>query len=93
MLPRKKYLRALCLSLASTVAASTLISAPANALDLAALQAGSVKGASSVKAVSGYTPPVTVNELSVTPRYGMSALSTGKRTTTLCERWFTPKRA
>ena len=83
MLPRKKYLRALCLSMAATVAASTLISAPANALDLAALQAGSVKGASSAKAVSGYTPPVTVNELSVTPRYGMSALSTGKRTTTL----------
>ena len=32
MLPRKKYLRALCLSMATTFAASTLISAPAGAI-------------------------------------------------------------
>ena len=69
MLPRKKYLRALCLSMAATFAASTLISAPA-------------------AAVTGYTPPVTVNELNVTPKTSISsssigALSTGKLTTTL----------
>jgi hypothetical protein len=64
MLPRKKYLRALCLSMATTFAASTLISAPA-------------------AAVTGYTPPVSVNEISVTPVASMSTLSTGKRTTTL----------
>ena len=64
MLPRKKYLRALCLSMATTFAASTLISAPA-------------------AAVTGYTPPVSVNEISVTPMASMSTLSTGKRTTTL----------
>ena len=64
MLPRKKYLRVLCLSMATTFAASTLISAPA-------------------QAVTGYTPPVTVNEISVTPVSSMGTLSTGKRTTTL----------
>ena len=64
MLPRKKYLRVLCLSMATTFAASTLISAPA-------------------QAVTGYTPPVTVNEISVTPVTSMGTLSTGKRTTTL----------
>ena len=64
MLPRKKYLRVLCLSMATTFAASTLISAP-------------------VQAVTGYTPPVTVNEISVTPVSSMGTLSTGKRTTTL----------
>ena len=64
MLPRKKYLRVLCLSMATTFAASTLISAP-------------------VQAVNGYTPPVTVNEISVTPVSSMGTLSTGKRTTTL----------
>jgi hypothetical protein len=64
MLPRKKYLRALCLSMATTFAASTLISAPA-------------------AAVTAYTPPVSVNEISVTPVASMSTLSTGKRTTTL----------
>ena len=64
MLPRKKYLRVLCLSMATTFAASTLISAPA-------------------RAVTGYTPPVTVNEISVTPVASMGTLSTGKRTTTL----------
>ena len=64
MLPRKKYLRVLCLSMATTFAASTLISAP-------------------VQAVTGYTPPVTVNEISVTPVTSMGTLSTGKRTTTL----------
>ena len=64
MLPRKKYLRVLCLSMATTFAASTLISAPA-------------------RAVTGYTPPVTVNEISVTPVSSMGTLSTGKRTTTL----------
>ena len=64
MLPRKKYLRVLCLSMATTFAASTLISAPA-------------------AAVTGYTPPVTVNEISVTPVSSMGTLSTGKRTTIL----------
>jgi len=64
MLPRKKYLRVLCLSMATTFAASTLISAPA-------------------QAVTGYTPPVTVNEISVTPVSSMGTLSTGKRTTTI----------
>lgn len=64
MLPRKKYLRVLCLSMATTFAASTLISAPASA-------------------VTGYTPPVSVNEISVTPVASMGTLSTGKRTTTL----------
>ena len=64
MLPRKKYLRVLCLSMATTFAASTLISAPA-------------------AAVTGYTPPVTVNEISVTPVPGMNSMSAGKRTTTL----------
>ena len=64
MLPRKKYLRVLCLSMATTFAASTLISAPA-------------------QAVTGYTPPVTVNEISVTPVATMGTLSTGKRITTL----------
>jgi len=64
MLPRKKYLRVLCLSMATTFAASTLISAP-------------------VQAVTGYTPPVTVNEISVTPVASMGTLSTGKRTTIL----------
>jgi hypothetical protein len=64
MLPRKKYLRVLCLSMAATFAASTLISAPA-------------------QAVTGYTPPVTVNEISVTPVSSMGTLSTGKRTTIL----------
>ena len=64
MLPRKKYLRVLCLSMATTFAASTLISAPA-------------------QAVTGYTPPVTVNEISVTPVSSMGTLSAGKRTTTL----------
>ena len=64
MLPRKKYLRVLCLSMATTFAASTLISAP-------------------VQAVTGYTPPVTVNEISVTPVPGMNSMSAGKRTTTL----------
>jgi len=64
MLPRKKYLRVLCLSMATTFAASTLISAPA-------------------QAVTGYTPPVTVNEISVTPVASMGTLSTGKRTTIL----------
>ena len=77
MLPRKKYLRVLCLSMATTFAASTLISAPANSIETG-----------SVKAVSNYTPPVTVNELSVTPSSTMSiasvtGLSTGRRTTTL----------
>ena len=64
MLPRKKYLRVLCLSMATTFAASTLISAPA-------------------QAVTGYTPPVTVNEIGVTPVPGMNSMSAGKRTTTL----------
>ena len=64
MLPRNKYLRVLCLSMATTFAASTLISAPA-------------------QAVTGYTPPVTVNEISVTPVSSMGTLSTGKRTTTI----------
>ena len=64
MLPRKKYLRVLCFSLAATFAASTLISAPA-------------------QSVTGYTPPVTVNEISVTPIPGMTSMSTGKRTTIL----------
>jgi hypothetical protein len=69
MLPRKKSLRVLCLSLAATFAASTLISVPA-------------------QAVSGYTPPVSVNEIDVTPMApkgtaSSSGLSTGKRTTTL----------
>ena len=64
MLPRKKYLRVLCLSMATTFAASTLISAPA-------------------QAITGYTPPVTVNEISVTPVSSMGTFSTGKRTTTL----------
>ena len=50
--------------MATTFAASTLISAPA-------------------QAVTGYTPPVTVNEISVTPVSSMGTLSTGKRTTTL----------
>lgn len=50
--------------MAATFAASTLISAPA-------------------QAVTGYTPPVTVNEISVTPVSSMGTLSTGKRTTTL----------
>ena len=50
--------------MATTFAASTLISAPA-------------------QAVTGYTPPVTVNEISVTPVASMGTLSTGKRTTTL----------
>ena len=50
--------------MATTFAASTLISAPA-------------------AAVTGYTPPVSVNEISVTPVASMSTLSTGKRTTTL----------
>jgi hypothetical protein len=77
MLPRKKYLRALCLSMAATVAASTLISSPASAFDFRVIKSGSVK------AISGYTPPVTVNELSVTPRYGTSSLSAGKKTTIL----------
>jgi hypothetical protein len=69
MLPRKKSLRVLCLSMATTFAASTLISVPAGA-------------------VSGYTPPVSVNEISVTPVASkgtatISGLATGKRTTTL----------
>ena len=64
MLPRKKYLRVLCLSMVTTFAASTLISAPA-------------------QAVTGYTPPVTVNEIRVTPVSSMGTLSTGKRITTL----------
>jgi hypothetical protein len=77
MLPRKKFLRALCLSIVTAFAASTLISAPANSLE-----------SGSVKAISGYTPPVSVNELSVTPSATMSTasitgLSAGKRTTTL----------
>ena len=50
--------------MATTFAASTLISAPA-------------------AAVTGYTPPVTVNEISVTPVPGMNSMTTGKRTTTL----------
>ena len=64
MLPRKKYLRVLCFSLAATFTASTLISAPA-------------------QSITGYTPPVTVNEISVTPIPGMTSMSTGKRTTIL----------
>ena len=64
MLPRKKYLRVLCLSMATTFAASTLISAPA-------------------AAVTAYTPPVTVNEISVTPVPGMNSMTASKRTTTL----------
>jgi len=64
MLPRKKYLRVLCLSMATTFAASTLVSAPA-------------------QAVTGYTPPVSVNEISVTPITSLGMLSSGKRTTTL----------
>ena len=69
MLPRKKYRRLVCLSMATTFAASTLIAAPA-------------------QAVTGYTPPVIVNEINVTPIASMGAasisgLSTGKRTITL----------
>ena len=69
MLPRKKYRRLVCLSMATTFAASTLIAAPA-------------------QAVTGYTPPVSVNEINVTPMASMGAesisgLSTGKRTITL----------
>jgi len=69
MLPRKKYRRLVCLSMATTFAASTLIAAPA-------------------QAVTGYTPPVSVNEINVTPTASIGAasisgLSTGKRTITL----------
>ena len=69
MLPRKRYRRLACLSMATTFAASTLVSAP-------------------VQALTGYTPPVIVNEINVTPMASMDAvsirgLSTGKRTITL----------
>ena len=72
MLPRKKYLPVLCLSMAITFGASTLVSGPVNALEIG-----------SAKTISNYTPPVTVNELSVTPSLRMSALSSGKRTISL----------
>jgi hypothetical protein len=74
MLPRKKYLRVLCLAMAGTFTAGTLISAPA-------------------AAVTGYTPQVSVNEISVTPitkrkatslsTASVSELSTGTLITTL----------
>ena len=70
MLPRKKTLRVLCLSMAMAIVAGALISVPANA-------------AGSVQAISGYTPPVTVNELPVTPKVKAVSSSTGKVTTTL----------
>ena len=69
MLPRKKS-RALCLSMAAMIAASALISAPANA-------------SGSVKAITGHTPPVTVNELTVTPIKQVSSYAVGTRTTSL----------
>ena len=82
MLPREKYRRLLCLCMAASFAASTLISTPANARDLGAIDVGSIA------ATSGYTPPVTVNELSVTPSVGIrdasvGAMSIGNLTTTL----------
>ena len=82
MLPREKYRRLLCLCMAASFAASTLISTPANARDLGSIDVGSVA------APSGYTPPVTVNELNVTPSAGIrdasvGAMSIGNLTTTL----------
>jgi hypothetical protein len=64
MLPRKRYRRALCLSIATTFLASTIAAAP-------------------VRAISGYEPDVTVKEINVTPRAGISTLNTGLRTTSL----------
>ena len=61
----------------TTFAASSLIATPANALETGVFNSGSAK------AISGYTPSVTVTELDVTPSVGMSALSPGKRTTIL----------
>ena len=61
MLPRKRYRRLVCLSMATTFAASTLVSAP-------------------VQAVTGYTPPVIVNEINVTPM----ASSTGQQHELTC---------
>ena len=58
--------------MAITFGASTLVSGPVNALEIG-----------SAKTISNYTPPVTVNELSVTPSLRMSALSSGKRTISL----------
>ena len=58
--------------MAITFGASTLVSGPANALEIG-----------SAKEISNYTPPVTVNELSVTPSLRMSALTPGKRSTSL----------
>jgi len=52
------------------VAASALISAPA-------------KAAGSVKTITNYTPPVSVNELAVIPIKRVGALSVGTQTTTL----------
>ena len=72
MLPRKKYLRVLCLSMAFTFGASTLVSAPASALETG-----------SVKTISNYTPPVTITELNVTPSTRVSSFSSGKTTTSL----------
>ena len=61
----------------TTFAASSLIATPASAIESGVFNSGSVK------AISGYTPPVTVTELDITPSLGMSALSSGKRTTVL----------
>lgn len=60
MLPRKKYLRVLCISIATTIAASSLISTPANA-------------------VSGYSPPVTVTELDITPQIEATPPNSGRQ--------------
>ncbi len=70
MLPRKKTLRALCLSMAVALAASSMVSAPAQAIG-------------AIKEISGYKPGVTVNELNVTPVRQISSASVGTRTTSL----------
>jgi hypothetical protein len=59
MLPRKKYLHVLCLSLAVMFGASSLVSAPA-------------------QAITGYTPPVTVQ--TITPKFVIKASSTSSKT-------------
>ena len=69
MLPRKKS-RALCLSLAGMIAASALISSPAKAVG-------------PIQTITNYAPPVSVNELPVTPIKRVGSLSVGTQTTTL----------
>ena len=68
MLPRKNYLHSLCFSIAIVFAASSLVTSPASASNYR-----------SIKAISGYAPSVTVNEINVTPISNLSALGTGKR--------------